>query len=89
LSASEDPAIASPVLADPVLADPVLANPALANPPALAAWLDAAGLGVGAPLQSRFLSGGSQNEIFEITRGDLRAVLRVDGVPQQVQGARA
>jgi aminoglycoside phosphotransferase (APT) family kinase protein len=67
LSALEEPAIASPAPA----------NPVLANPGALAAWLDTAGLGAGAPLESRFLSGGSQNEIFEITRGDLRAVLRI------------
>jgi aminoglycoside phosphotransferase (APT) family kinase protein len=49
----------------------------LGNPGALTAWLDTQGLGAGAPLESRFLSGGSQNEIFEITRGDLRAVLRI------------
>ena len=53
------------------------AEPALSTPQALAAWLDAQGLGVGAPLESKFLSGGSQNEIFEITRGDLHAVLRI------------
>jgi len=52
-------------------------GPQLPNPDALAAWMDAAGLGTGAPLESRFLSGGSQNEIFEITRGDLHAVLRI------------
>ena len=53
------------------------ADPVLANPQALAAWLDTRGLGTGAPLEWRFLSGGSQNEIFEITRGDLHAVLRI------------
>jgi aminoglycoside phosphotransferase (APT) family kinase protein len=58
-------------------AGPVLANPVLANPGALAAWLDSRSLGTGAPLEWRFLSGGSQNEIFEITRGDLHAVLRI------------
>jgi aminoglycoside phosphotransferase (APT) family kinase protein len=52
-------------------------EPRLANPEALAAWLDTQGLGAGAPLESRFLSGGAQNEIFEITRGDLHAVLRI------------
>jgi aminoglycoside phosphotransferase (APT) family kinase protein len=52
-------------------------NPKLARPQALAAWLDAQGLGAGAPLESRFLSGGSQNEIFEIIRGDWHAVLRI------------
>jgi aminoglycoside phosphotransferase (APT) family kinase protein len=64
-------------LEEPAIASPAPANPVLANPGALAAWLDTAGLGAGAPLESRFLSGGSQNEIFEITRGDLRAVLRI------------
>ena len=52
-------------------------EPKLTNPEALAAWLDSQGLGVGAPLEYTFLSGGSQNEIFAITRGDLRAVLRI------------
>jgi aminoglycoside phosphotransferase (APT) family kinase protein len=52
-------------------------DPRLASPDALAAWLDTQGLGAGAPLEYRFLSGGSQNEIFEVTRGDLRAVLRI------------
>jgi len=53
------------------------AEPKLTSPEALANWMDAQGLGVGAPLESRFLSGGSQNEIFEITRGDLHVVLRI------------
>jgi aminoglycoside phosphotransferase (APT) family kinase protein len=53
------------------------ADPQLANPDALAAWMDAQELGAGAPLESRFLSGGSQNEIFAITRGDVQAVLRI------------
>jgi aminoglycoside phosphotransferase (APT) family kinase protein len=52
-------------------------DPKLANADALAAWLDTLGLGTGAPLESKFLSGGSQNEIFEITRGNLHAVLRI------------
>ncbi|MEV4105841.1 phosphotransferase family protein [Nonomuraea sp. NPDC049649] len=44
---------------------------------ALEAWMDAAGLpGRGAPLEWSFVSGGSQNEIFEIRRGDLHAALR-------------
>jgi aminoglycoside phosphotransferase (APT) family kinase protein len=44
---------------------------------ALAAWMDAQGLaGQGEPLEARFVSGGSQNEIFEIRRGDLRCALR-------------
>jgi len=56
---------------------PDQADPQISNPRALSAWLDTQGLGVGAPLEFKFLSGGSQNEIFEITRGDLHAVLRI------------
>ena len=44
----------------------------------LAAWMDDAALpGTGEPLNSRFLSGGTQNVIYEITRGDTRCVLRM------------
>ena len=44
----------------------------------LADWMDAAALdGKGDPLTARFLSGGTQNVIFEITRGDHRCVLRM------------
>jgi aminoglycoside phosphotransferase (APT) family kinase protein len=44
---------------------------------ALGAWMDTQDLpGSGAP-GARYISGGSQNEIYEITRGDLRAVLRI------------
>jgi aminoglycoside phosphotransferase (APT) family kinase protein len=44
---------------------------------ALGAWMDATGLaGTGAP-SATYVSGGSQNEIYEIRRGDLRAALRV------------
>jgi aminoglycoside phosphotransferase (APT) family kinase protein len=43
----------------------------------LAAWMDAAGLGVGAPIEHRYVSGGSQNEIYEIRRGDLHCALRI------------
>jgi aminoglycoside phosphotransferase (APT) family kinase protein len=52
-------------------------DPTITSPDALAAWLDTQGLGPGAPLEHAFLSGGSQNEIYEITRGDLHAVLRI------------
>jgi aminoglycoside phosphotransferase (APT) family kinase protein len=52
-------------------------EPKLTNPEALAAWMDTQGLGAGAPLESQFLSGGSQNEIFKVTRGDVAAVLRI------------
>ena len=41
-------------------------------------WLDDVGLpGTGAPIEQRFLSGGSQNQIFEIRRGDLHGALRI------------
>jgi len=41
-------------------------------------WMDAAGLpGTGAPIEVRFLSGGSQNEIYEIRRGEQRCVIRI------------
>ncbi|HEV7720915.1 MAG TPA: phosphotransferase family protein [Iamia sp.] len=44
----------------------------------LAAWLDARELpGAGAPLEIGFVSGGTQNEIYEIRRGDLHAALRI------------
>ncbi len=41
-------------------------------------WLDDVGLpGAGAPIEQRFLSGGSQNQIFEIRRGELHGALRI------------
>ena len=44
----------------------------------LARWMDAAELpGQGAPLEHRFIAGGSQNEIYEIRRGELHAALRI------------
>jgi len=44
----------------------------------LAAWLDERGLpGGGEPLSVGFVSGGSQNEIYEVRRGDLHAALRI------------
>jgi aminoglycoside phosphotransferase (APT) family kinase protein len=44
----------------------------------LAAWMDEQGLpGRGAPIESRLLSGGTQNEIYEIRRGDERCVIRI------------
>jgi len=33
--------------------------------------------GKGEPVEHRYISGGSQNEIYEINRGDLRAALRI------------
>jgi aminoglycoside phosphotransferase (APT) family kinase protein len=48
----------------------------------LVAWLDAEGLpGAGEPLEHRFIAGGSQNEIYEIRRGDLHAALRIPPPP--------
>jgi aminoglycoside phosphotransferase (APT) family kinase protein len=50
---------------------------ALVDPEALGAWMDREGLpGAGHPVEATFISGGSQNEIFEIRRGDFRAALR-------------
>ncbi|HEY8527552.1 MAG TPA: phosphotransferase family protein [Acidimicrobiales bacterium] len=44
----------------------------------LAAWMDEQGLpGKGAPVETRFLSGGSQNELYEIRRGDDACVIRI------------
>ena len=41
----------------------------------LGAWMDEAGLaGKGEPIDHRYVSGGSQNEIYEIRRGDLHGV---------------
>jgi aminoglycoside phosphotransferase (APT) family kinase protein len=43
----------------------------------LGRWIDDAGLpGRGEPVQLRYISGGSSNEIFEVRRGDARMVLR-------------
>lgn len=44
----------------------------------LAAWMDESDLpGAGEPIEHRFLSGGSQNEIYEIRRGEHRCALRI------------
>jgi aminoglycoside phosphotransferase (APT) family kinase protein len=44
----------------------------------LAAWMDEQGLpGKGEVIEPRFLSGGTQNEIYEIRRGDERCVIRI------------
>jgi aminoglycoside phosphotransferase (APT) family kinase protein len=44
----------------------------------LAVWLDDQGLpGRGDPIEHRFISGGSQNEIYEIRRGELHGALRI------------
>jgi len=52
-------------------------GPDLAAVGTLAAWMDSRGLGTGAPLDCTFISGGSQNVIYEIRRGDLHCALRM------------
>jgi aminoglycoside phosphotransferase (APT) family kinase protein len=56
----------------------------------LADWMDAAALpGKGEPLETRFLSGGTQNVIYELRRGDERCVLRMpppDAPPDRDKG---
>lgn len=45
---------------------------------ALGRWLDSGALpGEGQPLTVSYITGGSQNEIYEIRRGDLHAALRI------------
>jgi aminoglycoside phosphotransferase (APT) family kinase protein len=44
----------------------------------LARWMDDAGLpGKGEPVELAYVSGGSQNEIYEVRRGELHAALRI------------
>jgi aminoglycoside phosphotransferase (APT) family kinase protein len=44
----------------------------------LDAWMDEVALpGKGEPIEHRYVSGGSQNEIYEIRRGDLHCAMRV------------
>jgi aminoglycoside phosphotransferase (APT) family kinase protein len=44
----------------------------------LSAWMDDNGLpGKGEPLEASYVSGGSQNEIYEIRRGPLHAAVRI------------
>ena len=44
----------------------------------LGAWMDDAGLaGKGEKIEHRYISGGSQNEIYEIRRGDLHCAIRI------------
>ena len=43
----------------------------------LGAWMDAEGLGKGATIEHRYISGGSQNEIYEIRRGDVHGAIRI------------
>ena len=44
----------------------------------LADWMDGVGLpGKGAPIEHRYISGGTQNEIYEIRRGELHCAMRI------------
>jgi aminoglycoside phosphotransferase (APT) family kinase protein len=44
----------------------------------LATWMDDQGLpGKGDPLETRYVSGGSQNEIYELTRDGIHCVIRI------------
>jgi aminoglycoside phosphotransferase (APT) family kinase protein len=52
-------------------------TPTITDPDILAAWMDTQGLGVGAPLEHRYISGGSQNEIYELRRGDVHCAMRI------------
>ncbi len=55
--------------------DPTLDGERLAR---LTAWMDSQGLGEpGGPVEASFISGGAQNEIFEIRRSGLHAALRI------------
>src|SRR3954453_19112644 len=48
----------------------------LVPPEPLAVWLDAQGIAPGQPLEIERITTGHSNEVFRITRGDVRAVLR-------------
>ena len=43
----------------------------------LATWMDGLDLAKGEPIEHRFISGGTQNEIYEVRRGDVHAALRI------------
>jgi aminoglycoside phosphotransferase (APT) family kinase protein len=44
----------------------------------LATWMDDVGLaGKGGPIEASYVSGGSQNEIYEVRRGELHGALRI------------
>jgi aminoglycoside phosphotransferase (APT) family kinase protein len=52
--------------------------PAALDNDQLVEWMDQVGLpGAGTPLEQRYISGGSQNEIYEIHRGDLHGAIRI------------
>ena len=43
----------------------------------LGSWMDAEDLAPGVPIEARMIAGGSQNEIFEIRRGEVHGALRI------------
>jgi aminoglycoside phosphotransferase (APT) family kinase protein len=51
-------------------------TPQISNVDNLVAWLDEKGLGTG-PLEAGYISGGSQNEIYELKRDGLHAAMRI------------
>jgi aminoglycoside phosphotransferase (APT) family kinase protein len=51
-------------------------TPAIADVAKLTAWLDEQGLGSG-PLEHGYISGGSQNEIYELRREGLHCAMRI------------
>jgi len=53
-------------------------TPVIGNVEGLTGWMDAEGLpGAGEPLEQRYISGGSQNEIYELRRGALHCAMRI------------
>ena len=53
-------------------------TPTIADVDRLVGWMDAQGLpGAGEPLQQRYISGGSQNEIYELRRAGLHCAMRI------------
>jgi aminoglycoside phosphotransferase (APT) family kinase protein len=53
-------------------------TPTIGDVDRLVAWMDAEGLpGAGERLQHRYISGGSQNEIYELRRGGLHCAMRI------------
>jgi aminoglycoside phosphotransferase (APT) family kinase protein len=53
-------------------------TPTIGDVDRLVAWMDAEALpGAGEPLQHRYISGGSQNEIYELRRGGLHCAMRI------------
>ena len=53
-------------------------EPLMIDTDRLATWLDGQDLpGKGEPIEAGFVSGGTQNEIYEIRRGDLHGALRI------------